>query len=135
MVVCLVARVISAGSIGESYQAIRMHHGYSSVHIAYSVRQSLTLSFQHRQHPGAFANGFNGFCSVFSTASFAYGGTELTGLAAAEAADPLKSIPRATKQVLWRIAIFYVVSLLIIGLLVPHNASTSHTSFLRYDAR
>ena len=51
--------------------------------------------------PGAFRNGFKGFCSVFVTASFAFGGTELTGLAAAEAADPLRSIPRATKQVFW----------------------------------
>jgi len=48
--------------------------------------------------PGAFANGFKGFCSVFVTASFSFGGTELTGLAAAEAADPRKSIPKATKQ-------------------------------------
>lgn len=49
--------------------------------------------------PGAFANGFKGFCSVFVTASFSFGGTELTGLAAAEAANPRKSIPKATKQV------------------------------------
>jgi len=72
--------------------------------------------------PGAFQNGFYGFCSVFVTASFAFGGTELTGLAAAEAANPLRSIPQATKQVFWRITIFYVVSLLMIGLVVPSNA-------------
>jgi amino acid transporter len=35
----------------------------------------------------AFKNGFKGFCSVFVTASFAFGGTELTGLAAAEAGE------------------------------------------------
>ena len=67
----------------------------------------------------AFLNGFHGFCSVFVVAAFAFAGTELTGLAAAEAANPLKSIPQATKQVLWRIAIFYVVGLLMIGLIVP----------------
>ncbi|KAH9826099.1 AAT family amino acid transporter [Teratosphaeria destructans] len=69
----------------------------------------------------AFKNGFHGFCSVFVTASFAFAGTELTGLAAAEAANPLKSIPQATKQVFWRIAIFYVVGLLMVGLIVPAN--------------
>lgn len=69
----------------------------------------------------AFRNGFHGFCTVFVTASFAYGGTELTGLAAAEAADPAKQIPKATKQVFWRIAFFYVVNLLIVGLIVPAN--------------
>jgi yeast amino acid transporter len=57
--------------------------------------------------PGAFRNGFHGFCSVFVTAAFAFGGTELVGLAAAEAAEPHKSLPTATKQVFWRIAFFY----------------------------
>ena len=35
----------------------------------------------------------------------------MTGLAAAEATNPLKSIPMATKQVLWRIAFLYIVLL------------------------
>lgn len=48
--------------------------------------------------PGAFRNGFKGFCSVFVNAAFAYAGTELVGLAAAEAEDPRKSLPKATKQ-------------------------------------
>ncbi|KAK5138587.1 hypothetical protein LTR08_000175 [Meristemomyces frigidus] len=99
---------------------------------------------QYWQTTGAFRNGFKGFCSVFvtgeafslksphlhispalttvvSTASFSFGGTELTGLAAAEAKDPLKSIPRATKQVFWRITFFYVICLLIVGLIVPSD--------------
>jgi amino acid transporter len=72
--------------------------------------------------PGAFRNGFKGFCSVFVTAAFAFGGTELVGLAAAEAADPRKSLPKATKQVFWRITFFYVISLFIVGLIVPSNS-------------
>lgn len=71
--------------------------------------------------PGAFKNGFQGFCAVFVTAAFAFGGTELVGLAAAEASDPRKSLPTATKQVFWRIALFYIVSLFLIGLLVPSD--------------
>jgi len=67
------------------------------------------------------STGFQGFCSVFVTAAFAFGGTELVGLAAAEAADPRKSLPKATRQVFWRIAGFYVISLLIVGLNVPSN--------------
>ena len=73
--------------------------------------------------PGAFLNGFKGFCSVFVTAAFAFGGTELVGLAAAEAADPRKTLPKATKQVFWRITFFYVISLFIVGLIVPSNSS------------
>lgn len=70
----------------------------------------------------AFLNGFHGFCSVFVTAAFAYTGTELTGLAAAEAEDPKREIPRASKQVVWRICIFYIVNLFLVGLIVPENS-------------
>ena len=68
--------------------------------------------------PGAFQNGFKGFCSVFVTAAFAFSGTELVGLAAAESVNPLKSLPSAVKQVFWRITLFYILSLLFVGLLV-----------------
>ncbi|QOU22946.1 amino acid permease [Brettanomyces bruxellensis] len=74
-------------------------------------------------NPGAFANGFKGVCSVFVTAAFSFGGTELCGLAAAETANPRKSLPAATKQVFWRITLFYVISLTLVGLLVPYNDS------------
>lgn len=72
-------------------------------------------------NPGAFHNGFKGLCSVFVTAAFAFAGTELVGLAAAETANPRKSLPTAVKQVFWRIALFYVVSLTLVGLLVPYT--------------
>ena len=55
--------------------------------------------------PGAFNNGFKGLCSVFVTAAFAYSGSELVGLAAAETANPRKSLPSATKQIFWRITL------------------------------
>lgn len=72
-------------------------------------------------NPGAFHNGFKGLCSVFVNAAFAFSGTELVGLAAAETANPRKSVPTAIKQVFWRIALFYVVALTIVGMLVPYN--------------
>ncbi|KAF7558696.1 hypothetical protein G7046_g5465 [Stylonectria norvegica] len=67
--------------------------------------------------PGAFTS-FNGFCGVFVVAAFAFGGTEMVGLAAAESANPRKSIPMASKQVFWRIALFYVLNLFILGLII-----------------
>ncbi|KAJ5695187.1 hypothetical protein N7536_005599 [Penicillium majusculum] len=71
--------------------------------------------------PGPFTD-FKGFCSVFVTAAFAFGGTEMAGLAAAEAANPAKSIPKASKQVFWRIMVFYVLGTFIVGMIVPSNA-------------
>lgn len=55
------------------------------------------------------------------TAAFAFTGTELVGLAAAETANPRRSLPTAIKQVFWRITLFYIISLTLIGTLVPHN--------------
>jgi len=74
----------------------------------------------------AFLNGFHGFCTVFVTASFAFGGTELTGLAAAESDDPRKEIPKASRQVVWRICIFYIINLFLVGLIVPANSPLYH---------
>ncbi|KGQ07202.1 Amino-acid permease inda1 [Beauveria bassiana D1-5] len=72
-------------------------------------------------NPGATNNGFKGFCNVLVSAAFAFSGTELVGLAAAETANPRKSIPTAIRQVFWRIAVFYIVALLLVTLLVPHD--------------
>ncbi|KAH8794728.1 amino-acid permease inda1 [Hyaloscypha finlandica] len=71
--------------------------------------------------PGAFYGGFKGLCSVFVTAAFAFSGTEMVGLGAAEAADPRKSLPKAIKQTFWRVTAFYLISLLLVGLLVPYT--------------
>ncbi|KAF7544481.1 hypothetical protein G7046_g9778 [Stylonectria norvegica] len=68
--------------------------------------------------PGAFKNGFKGFCSVFVTAAFSFSGTELVGLAAAESRNPARSLPGAIKQVFWRITTFYILGLFFVGLLI-----------------
>ncbi|KAI9053112.1 hypothetical protein LZ554_003381 [Drepanopeziza brunnea f. sp. 'monogermtubi'] len=72
-------------------------------------------------NPGAFNHGFKGLCSVFVTAAFSFGGTEMVGLTAAETENPRKSLPSAVKQVFWRITLFYMVSLTIVGCLVPYT--------------
>lgn len=100
-----------------SYRSQRLH--WSTLLVSRACQDTTTANCV-RHHPyHAFLNGFHGFCSVFVTASFAFSGTELTGLAAAEAQDPRKEIPRATRQVVWRICIFYIVNLFLIGLIVP----------------
>ena len=71
--------------------------------------------------PGAFQNGFKGFCSVFVTAAFSFSGTELVGLGAAEARNPVKALPGAIKQVFWRISLFYILGLFFVGLLIRYD--------------
>lgn len=79
------------------------------------------LGDKYWHDPGLFANGFKGVCSVFVTSAFSFGGTELVGLTAAESENPRKEIPRATKQVFWRIIMFYMISLTLICFLVASN--------------
>ncbi|KAI0769629.1 amino acid permease-domain-containing protein [Trametes elegans] len=72
--------------------------------------------------PGApFVGGFGGFARVFVTASFAYGGTESLGITAGETKNPSRNMPRVVKFVFWRILLFYILSILIMGLNVPYN--------------
>jgi AAT family amino acid transporter len=80
-----------------------------------------------------FVGGIGGFASVFVTASFAYGGTESIAITAGETKDPTKNMPRVIKNVFWRILLFYVISVLLIGLDIPYttpglNSKNSRTS-------
>ncbi|CAH7671009.1 amino acid permease/ SLC12A domain-containing protein [Phakopsora pachyrhizi] len=59
--------------------------------------------------------------SVFTQAAYSFIGTETVALAAAEASNPRKSVPKALSSVFYRILFFYVLSALVIGLLVPYN--------------
>lgn len=72
-------------------------------------------------HGGFFPNGFEGLFYMLAFLMFAFGGIELIGMAAAEAKDPEKNIPKAINQVVFRILIFYVGSLTILLSLVPWN--------------
>lgn len=88
-------------------------------------------------HPAsaAFKNGFQGFCSVFTSAAFAFAGTELIGLAAAESHNPRRDMPKAAKQVFFRIMLFYVASLLVVTLIVSSDEPRLTGGASKYDAR
>jgi lysine-specific permease len=73
---------------------------------------------------GAFPNGFLGVFNVFITAAFSFNGVEIVGITAGESENPHKTVPSAVKQVFWRIILFYIFSMLIIGLIIPYNDPT-----------
>lgn len=66
-----------------------------------------------------FVGGVAAMMSVFVVAGFSFQGTEIVGLAAAEAADPEKMVPKAINSVFWRILIFYIGAIFVIGTLIP----------------
>ena len=73
------------------------------------------------QHGGFFPNGFSGLAMSLAIVMFSFGGLELVGIAAAEADDPQKTIPKAVNQVLYRILIFYIGALVVLICLYPWN--------------
>ncbi|ONH78027.1 S-adenosylmethionine permease SAM3 [Saccharomyces cerevisiae] len=71
--------------------------------------------------PGAFAKPvFKNLCNTFVSAAFSFGGSELVLLTSTESKN-ISAISRAAKGTFWRIAIFYITTVVIIGCLVPYN--------------
>jgi len=65
--------------------------------------------------------GLGALIGVAMVVGFSFQGTEFVGIAAGETQDPGKNVPRAVRQIFWRILLFYVLTILIIGLLIPYN--------------
>lgn len=86
--------------------------------------------FRYWNDPGAFntyiadgaAGRFYAFWSSMVNAVFAYLGTELVGVTVGEAQNPRRTIPRAIKLTFYRILVFYVLTVFLVGTLVPFNS-------------
>lgn len=61
---------------------------------------------------------FLAFWKVFINATFSYGGSEMVVVAAGEAQNPRRNIPKAVRRVFWRIAIFYVLAIFLVSMCV-----------------
>ncbi|OKL59901.1 hypothetical protein UA08_04539 [Talaromyces atroroseus] len=89
------------------------------------------IGFRYWRDPGPFnaylADGntgkFLGFWSTLISAAYAFCNIQVTALVGAETRNPRKLIPDAMKMTFWRIILFYVISIFVVGLLVPYNDS------------
>jgi len=68
---------------------------------------------------GMFPHGMMGFFAGFQIAVFAFVGIELVGTTAAEARDPMRTLPRAINSIPVRIIFFYVLALIAIMAVTP----------------
>lgn len=68
-----------------------------------------------------FVGGWLSVVSVFMIAGFSFQGTELVGVAAGESRNPKKDMPRAIRTIFWRIMLFYILAIAIIGFLLPYT--------------
>jgi len=68
-----------------------------------------------------FVGGLQAMIGVAMIAGFSFQGTEMVGVAAGESKDPKKTIPLAIKQIFWRILLFYILCIFIIGTLIAYD--------------
>src|SRR6202167_997713 len=68
-----------------------------------------------------FVGGFTAALAVFLVAGFSFQGTEGVGLAAAETTDPSKNVPKAIRTVFWRILLFYIGAIFVVGTVIAYT--------------
>lgn len=84
------------------------------------------LGFRFWYSPGAFneyietgrAGHFLAFWKVLLTAAFGYGNIQVVAISGSETQNPRQIIPAATKKTFYRVFCFYVLSILIVGMVV-----------------
>ncbi|PVH86559.1 putative amino acid permease [Cadophora sp. DSE1049] len=102
------------------------------------------IGFKYWKKPGPFVQylgidgslgQFLGVWTAMNNALYAYSGIESITVAAAETRSPRRAIPNAAKRIFGRIALFYVISIFMLGLVVPsddpnlsHYSGTASTS-------
>ena len=79
-------------------------------------------------HGGLLPTGLLPLVLVTSGVVFAYAAIELVGIAAGETANPEKIMPRAINSVVFRIAVFYIGSTILLAVLLPYTAYRDHVS-------
>ena len=80
------------------------------------------------RYGGLMPRGLQGLVAVLPAALFAFGGVEVIGMAAAETANPTRTLPRAINGVVARILIFYIVPLAVLMSIAPWTAFSANTS-------
>ncbi|RSL56828.1 hypothetical protein CEP53_006669 [Fusarium sp. AF-6] len=87
------------------------------------------IGFRYWNDPGAFApyleegslGRFLGFWACIVQAAFMFMGCEVAGITYGEAKNPQRAIPRAVQQTIWRIAVFYIGGVIVLGMTVPYT--------------
>jgi len=94
----------------------------------YGPMGTYLLSRVHNEHLSIFL----GFWSTLINALFAFIGTEVVGVTVGEAQAPRKNIPIAIRRTFFRIVVFYIGGVFVIGLTVP---STNKTLFVANSSK
>ncbi|WP_124978488.1 amino acid permease [Ligilactobacillus salitolerans] len=130
LLIIFLINALSVGSFGETEYwmalikvvtvVIFLIVGFLTIFGIMSGHATYLENFTYKKAP--FVGGMPAILSVFVVAGFSFQGTELIGITAGESATPEKSIPKAIKQVFWRILLFYILSIFVIAALIPYTS-------------
>ncbi|KAG6058749.1 hypothetical protein E4U17_007554 [Claviceps sp. LM77 group G4] len=95
------------------------------------------FGFRFWKDPGAFAplyyegslGKWVGFLQCLIQAAFTIAGPDYVSMAAGEAENPRKVMPRAYNAVFYRLTAFFILGALCVGILVPYNDSEMKAAF------
>jgi amino acid transporter len=138
LAVCLFLNIIAVGVFGEAefwFASIKLITIIGLIIVGIVIMaggapEGGAIGFKYWSDPGAFreyvgtgATGrFTAYWTAFIRAGFSFiTSPELIGLAAGETVAPRRNIPKAARRFLARLAVFYGVSSLIVGALVPYT--------------
>ena len=93
-----------------------------------SMHQNIMANITNNIQHNFFAGGISGFMFSLVLVVFSFGGTQFVGIAAADAENPEKSVPKAINGVIFRIVIFYIGTLSVILCLYPWNKLSAEVS-------
>lgn len=77
---------------------------------------------------GFFTNGVVAVALVSAGVVFSFSGVELTAVAAGEAKEPRKIMPKIARSIVWRIMVFYVGSVLVLCMMMPTSGYSATES-------
>ncbi|MET3809087.1 AAT family amino acid transporter [Arthrobacter sp. UYEF3] len=73
--------------------------------------------------------GLGGIATALFVVIFAFGGTEIVSVAAAETENPEHSVGLAIRTVVWRILVFYIGSVFVIAAILPSTSAALKSPF------
>jgi L-asparagine transporter-like permease len=127
MVLMTGVNLMSARSFGEFefwFSSIKVSAIIAFILVAAAWAFGLTSptgpTFSNLVHHGGFAPfGAVAVLAAVTTVIFSMMGAEIVTVAAAESVEPARAVARMTSSIIWRIMLFYVVSLTLIVAVVP----------------
>ncbi|MCM3771739.1 amino acid permease [Priestia aryabhattai] len=83
------------------------------------LENSKNISFSHITEDGLFPTGFVSVLLTMVAVNFSFQGTELIGIAAGESENPEKTLPKAINNTIWRVMIFFILTIAVLVGIIP----------------